>query len=653
MSLTGRFWSAHKLAWLGLRIGLIILLFTLTSYPAAAQVGGQMVLLAPDSSKFPIITLNFEAYNGQGSFITDLDSSQVEVIEDGTPRPLTEMSLEQPGLQLTLALNSGPTLAYTFNNISRFEQVRKVLVNWAGAQASTQDNFSLITSSGSLGSNLTDPRQFAQALEDYNPDLMKAQPGLSSLIQAMDLATDPLQRPLMKRAILFVTPMLPDTVLQALPNLADRATQLGIHLYVWLVLPNPTGDTAVSKALNDMAVHTGGQSFTLSAGSETFPDLDAYFQPLRYHYRLIYPSAIHASGDHPLSVRLKPENQALTSNEKTFSLTVLPPNPMFLAPPARIDRTWITPAGGTAQSSSNKRAVLQPESVQLKLLIEFPDGFQRPLKAARLFVDGKLVSELKQPPFDTFNWSLQGDDANTRHTLRVEVEDQLGLQSSSIDTPVEVTVAAAPALEGLRVFGLEASSLLLPAGEALGVLAIGLGGVWLFRSLRSRRKARPKRALRQAARPRQRLQMPIQIPAVRRSPARTGNAQASLMRISENGHTLPGSAVPLDYPEITIGSSPKKAAYVLASTSIDGLHARLCQPAEGQYRIYDAGSVAGTWVNYNLVPSQGACLQHGDLVQIGRETFRFELNHPMPPRKPLITSSAVDLPARTAGEKAP
>jgi len=147
--------------------------------------------------------------------------------------------------------------------------------------------------------------------------------------------------------------------------------------------------------------------------------------------------------------------------------------------------------------------------------------------------------------------------------------------------------------------------------------------------------------------------MPIQIPAVRRSPARTGNAQASLMRISENGHTLPGSAVPLDYPEITIGSSPKKAAYVLASTSIDGLHARLCQPAEGQYRIYDAGSVAGTWVNYNLVPSQGACLQHGDLVQIGRETFRFELNHPMPPRKPLITSSAVDLPARTAGEKAP
>ena len=649
MSSTGRFWSAHKFAWLGLRIGLI-LLFIQTSYPAAAQVGGQVVLLAPDSGQFPTITLNFEAYNGQGRFITDINPSQVEVQEDGTPRPLTEMSLQQPGLQLTFALNSGPTLAYTFNKISLFEQVREALVNWASAQTSTLDNFSLITSSGSLSSHLTDPRQFAQALEGYNPDLMKAQPGLSSLIQAMDLATDPLQHPLMKRAILYVTPILPDTVLQALPNLAERATQLGIHLYVWLVQPNPTGDTAISKALNDMAVHTGGQFFTFS-GSETFPDLDAYFQPLRYHYRLLYTSAIHTSGDHLLSVHLKQETLALTSNEKTLSLTVLPPNPMFLAPPAHIDRTWLTPAGVRTQSIANDRAVLQPESIQLKLLIEFPDGFQRPLKAARLFVDGKLVSELKQPPFDTFNWSLQGDDTSARHILRVEVEDWLGLQSSSIDTPVDVAVAAAPALEGLRVFGLEASSLLLPTGGALGVLAIGLGGMWLFRSLRSRRKSRPQRVLRQAARPRQRLQMPIQIPSVRRSPLHTGSAQANLMRVSENGHTLPGSAVPLDYAEITIGSSSKKAAYVLASTSVDGLHSRLCQPIAGQYRIYDAGSVAGTWVNYNLVPSQGALLQHGDQVQIGRETFRFELNHPNPPRKPIITSEAVDLPTCTAGEK--
>jgi predicted component of type VI protein secretion system len=147
--------------------------------------------------------------------------------------------------------------------------------------------------------------------------------------------------------------------------------------------------------------------------------------------------------------------------------------------------------------------------------------------------------------------------------------------------------------------------------------------------------------------------MPIQIPALRRSPAHSGSAPASLMRVSENGHTLPGSAVPLDTPEITIGSSSKKAAYVLASTSVDGLHARLRQPAEGQYRIFDAGSVAGTWVNYSLVPDEGTCLQHGDLVQMGREAFRFELKNPNPPRKPMVSDEAVDLPARTAGEQAP
>jgi hypothetical protein len=608
--------------------------------PASAQTAQQVTLLQPTPGQFPTVTLNFEAYDAQGRFVTDLAQGQVEVLEDGTARPITEMSLDQPGLQLSLALNSGPTLAYTYNNISRFQQVHQALMDWASKTA-TPDDFSLITSSGSLGSHLSSAQQFAQALAGYNPDLMKIQPSLTSLIQALDLAADPLHHPLMKRAILYVTPMLPDTALQALPNLADRAAQLGIYIYIWLVLPNPVAETPVSKALSDMAQHTGGQFFTFT-GSETFPDPETYFQPLRYHYSVTYTSAINKSGSHSLSVQVKTDSSTLNSNETTLNLTVLPPNPMFLAPPARIDRTWVTPAA-TAQGSSPAQASLQPGSIQLKLLIEFPDGFQRPLKAAWLFVDGKLVSELTQAPFDTFNWPLAGFDSSASHTLRVVVEDQLGLQSSSIDIPVDISAPAAPVLAGMHIFGLELASLLLPAGGALGILAAVLGGIWAFRGLRARLKARPRRAP-QADRPRQRLQMPIPMPAIRRSVLHAANAPARLVRVAEDGSALPGSAVAVGGPELTIGSNPKKATWVLESTSVDGLHARLRQAEPGQFRIFDAGSVAGTWVNYSPAAVEGTRLRHGDLVQFGRETFRFELKSPGAARKAVIIDENIGLP---------
>jgi len=639
MSPTRSHWPAQSLARFAVRIGLAALFILLAAAPASAQTGQQVTLLQPTSAQFPALTLNFKAFDAGGRFITGLDPAQVQVLEDGTSRPISGLSLDQPGLQISLALNIGPTLAYTYANVSRFQQVHKALMAWAD-NTIDPDDFSLITSTGSLGSHLTDARQFSQTLDSYNPDLLKNQPSLSSLIQALDLAADPLRQPLMERAILYVTPMLPDTSLQALPNLADRAAQLGIHIYIWLVLPEATPETPITKALSAMATHTGGQFFTFT-GSESFPDPETYFQPLRYHYSVTYTSAINKSGSHSLFVQVKTASETLSSNEGTLSLTVLPPNPMFMSPPAAITRTWASPASGssTTITSETTSSTLLPDSVTLKLLIEFPDGFKRALTSARLYVDGKLVSELKQAPFDAFTWPLAGDNTSARHTLRVEVEDQLGLKSSSIEIPVEITAPPAPVLAGIHIFGLEPAKLLLPAAGVLGGVAVVLAGVWTVRRLQRRAKARPRRPV-AAERPRQRLQMPIPIPA-RRSMQHASNAPARLMRVAEDGRSLPGSGVALDGPELTIGSSPRKASWVLESPSVDGLHARLRQAATGQFRLYDAGSVAGTWVNYAPVGRDGVLLKHGDLVHMGRETLRFELKTPGPPRKAVVIDENV------------
>jgi hypothetical protein len=40
--------------------------------------------------------------------------------------------------------------------------------------------------------------------------------------------------------------------------------------------------------------------------------------------------------------------------------------------------------------------------------------------------------------------------------------------------------------------------------------------------------------------------------------------------------------------------------------------------------VADEGSNGGTWLNYAPVSKNGAHLEHGDVIQFGKATFRFE-----------------------------
>jgi len=61
------------------------------------------------------------------------------------------------------------------------------------------------------------------------------------------------------------------------------------------------------------------------------------------------------------------------------------------------------------------------------------------------------------------------------------------------------------------------------------------------------------------------------------------------------------------------------------------LHARL-QEQGGEYILSDENSVAGTWVNYELLAAP-CHLRHGDVLHIGRLSYRFMLRKP--PERPL------------------
>jgi len=114
------------------------------------------------------------------------------------------------------------------------------------------------------------------------------------------------------------------------------------------------------------------------------------------------------------------------------------------------------------------------------------------------------------------------------------------------------------------------------------------------------------------------------------------DAPAWLQRITPDLAAASVSPILITEKEITFGSDPVQSTYVLDDPSISPRHARLAQTEDGNYLIADAGTVAGTWVNFEPVGKAGHPLQHGDVVHFGQLIFRFELKDPPLATEPKI-----------------
>lgn len=581
-----------------------------------------------EGTSFPEMTLFLEVRDTQRRMIPDLIPQELQVLEDGNPNPVKAVAFEDPGLQIIVAINPAPTMAIYYGGITRYEQIRIALNKWAATLTTSNDDFSLVTTNGILATRLNNSKSWGELFQQFKPSFVSSVPSLASLSQALDLAADPNPREYMKRAILFITPLPPAGQMNALPDLASRAEQLGARVFIWLIGPSFAGETVEAGGLRQLADQTGGSLFVFS-GAEQLPDPETYFQTLRGIYRLQYNSSISQSGNHPITVSLNSPDSNLVSNELTFQITVTPPNIVLINPPREIHRE-------EKRLSPQGEIRLLPLNHIFQFMVEFPDGHPRPLAVSRLFVDSMLTAENLVSPYEQLTWELEDLDTSGLHQVRVEVEDSLGLISSTIETPVILTVsgqskAAAAALTD-RLTILFA---VLIAGAALVLVLIFAGRRNLFTSRRSKSKE---------------YQDPVTQPVIIQQEGQLSQKTASsepgskpryparLIQVGEDNQPLPkGGVIPLEQQEYVLGSDRRSAGIVLDSPSVDALHARLIRSEEGDYHLSDLGSVAGTWVNFAPVSSSGIHLEHGDLILIGKISFRFELTQPPPAKKPVIT----------------
>ncbi|MEP7137832.1 MAG: FHA domain-containing protein [Chloroflexota bacterium] len=611
---------------------------------AYAQTAAYAEVSAINAQNFPQISALVDVYDANGVFVSGLQPADLTVYEDGQQLEAAAITESAPPAQIVVAINPGPPLAVRDQNGKpRSEGVVSALDAWANSlPADSTDDLSLVSLSGSLINHAT-AKDWLVSLNSFKPDFRNTTPNLQSLSIALDTVNTPTPQPGMKRAVLFITPHMDDpNIDNTIAPLIQKAVESKIRVFVWFVDTEEYGVTASANAFKSLAQQTNG-SFFLFSGKEIFPDLNLYFAPLRHIYTITYSSALNTAGDHTLGLYIETPQGTIPALDKPFSVDVQPPNPFFVAPPLQITRQ------PPAEDPYNPD-ILNPTRQELDIIVEFPDGHKRELKRSTLYVDGQVAAENTSAPFDKFVWDLSAYNQSSQHEIIVEVEDVLGLKKSSLGTSVTLTVIQAP--KGIQAILVRYRSYVI-----LG--AIGLAGVALLVILLRGRSSRGSSTIERVEK-RKRLEDPLTqpvaaltgSPTIKRSktqprkspspswmqtkPARLPEASAYLIRLTNGGE--PASVAPIAVLEkdMTFGTDPVQSVHVLDDPSISPLHARIKQTADGAFMLYDHGSVAGTWVNFEPVTREGRRLMHGDRIHFGQMVYRFDLNQPPAESEPQV-----------------
>lgn len=643
------FHRRFAILWLLISLALGILAAWGMIEAAQAQAGGRAVLFDLDRSGFPRIQAGLVVFDGTGNFVSGLTPSAVTILEGGNRRAVTELQQSRPGVQFVTVLTLGPSLAVRDSDgVSRFEHLLEGLQAWAeNPPADTLDDLSVLADGHPEMVHVKRPSDWFATLRAVGTDNMRqAVPSLQILGSALVVAADPTPRPGMGRAILFITPPLAPDAIPGLQSLAADARQQGTRIFVWLVSSKDQVDLLPGRALQQLASDTGGQFFNFS-GNEPIPDLNTYLEPLRSTYSLTYMSALAASGVYTLSAEVVFNDLSILSPELSLQLDLRPPNPVFVGLPLRVERKIITRA--TASPEEPPITALEPVSKTLEILIEFPDGYQRELANTALYINGSPAIVNTDPPFDTFTWDLSSYDANATLILHVEATDTLNMTGKSIEFPVEIIVERPNQLIPIDITPRMVLMVLLAAivlGALVGLVLLLAGRIQpqLHKQTIGTPSQAPTRPSPSKTRPVNSTQVDTRPLSARRLPnwigqrtknelAGRGQPAAYLTPLSEGEDQ--GAPIPLTSQETSFGRDSSQATWALDDPCLDALHARLVVE-NGGYRLYDAGSIAGTWVNFGEVPPEGLVVEHGDLIHIGRIGFRFTLRDAKHLRKPII-----------------
>ncbi len=573
---------------------LLILLLTLqTAIPASAahpaQATPSLEILSIDTREFPLIRAEIKARNLPADATAPMTAASISILENGNPIPARDVQENYQGIHLVLAVN--PDFALDSRDpkgVSRYTKLVGAFKQMEGAfSAEGKDRFSLFINPDYVYEQLSDFGSLATALEAYDGNFRTLKSDLASLTRAIDaLSMDESGK---DKLLLYITGLPSVQDAKSIQLLSEIAREKNIKVVIWLA-----GEAFVTTYpqipyLQDLADSGAGSLFVFS-GSEPLPEAVTYPANMGRTYLVSYLSLARESGKQTLALRLQTESGTLTSASSNFEVQVEPARLSFLSLPEALSLKY------------SAEGAVTPAELPLEVLVDFVDGHPRNINSARLLVNGTVVQENTQAPLNSFVLKLSEYTGLEQLSLQVLMVDALGLEAQTPLARIALinTTAETPGGAGI----LKNPWYLVILGAVLaGFLAL----VILPGLLRNKRQAAP---------------VPL-AETISPAPADAPIILATLTKLNADNLPTPDKPIAITQEITIIGRDPDLCNLVLNDPAVEAMHCQLRMLPDGEFRLTDFRSAAGSWVNYAPVGVKGIRLQHGDLIQLGLLTFRF------------------------------
>jgi hypothetical protein len=569
---------------------------------ARAGEGDVAAIHELDVSRFPQVRFFLSLSNYMGALPDHLNTSDLTLREDGNAVSEFTITGEPVGYRLVVVLfPDWPMQMVSSRGESNLDAIRRIAGVWLATQhGGGLNDYSLVTPGGTVLVHNGEPQALAEAIQRAPLRVPAERPIAVLFSNALGLAGDPLPRAGMRSAILLLTAKAPDAENQAV---CPRLREQGFMAYgVWTGNENgPSFD-----ALSAWASACGGYAGSLQNEFGVRSLLEG-IGTQQNQYIVDYRSTLSKNGDHALTVSIQHGSYSAESRPLTFPVRVQPPAVTIVGQMDAIRRSGTDPLQPAEE--------YLPQAENFEAVVSFPDGHPRNIVAMKFFVDGKQIYECITLPCPALRWDLRPYVDSGEHTLRLSVQDELGLTGETPEHKVYVEIAYPSATEMLwaRYGQAIMTALVIVLATCILVIVPNLVGQ------RSRRPTiHPARRSSAGGRS-SRSSWRGYILAIWRRVRANRRTETPLWILQPmNGANLP---IALRSEDIRVGSDPARVDVCLSDPSLSPWHARFTRQADGTWWVFDMGSVAGTWVNWEEVPENGRAFKEGDILHLGRVAF--------------------------------
>ena len=597
-------------------LALLLAALAATAVFAQTPPAAIMRITAVDDSQFPQVNVNVITIAPPGGPIADLTGLSLR--ENGIPVAY-ETDRVPVGVDVTFVIDANATMLDVddASGQTRWQKVQEIVSRFAAdyMDPAGLDRVSIVVpeEAGENGrfliENSADPVAVTAAIQDLPPLLVSPTPLKAMMEQAIAQAAAQVDDG-RYQAVLLLTDAGQIHLQLPFDELTQQAQAIDLPLFVGILGARADADE-VFRA-DRLSAPTLASTTHLPQPDAADAIFDIWAQQ-RSQLQLQYQSLQQQSGQYTLTL-----NQGDVRVLATLDLTLLPPEVVVAPLAATVARTGDAPDTPLAE--------LQPQQLPLPVTITWPDGKPRDLLSLQWSVNGR-----PQPPPDTLTPDADGQllltwDVRTAaagdYAIEVEITDELGFRV--ISAPAVVTVVEERPLPPTATPLPTAAPTATPAVPAVPVdalvvspwlwvlLAAGLGaGVWLW--WRPRRAAKTAVPVTETAAPE---------PPTAAAPPETDHLVAVLEPFL--GDVGVAGLIVLTRPNTSIGRDTAVADLVLADASVARLHARIIRQ-DGGYWLYDEGSAAGTFHNYDRVGLAPQRLQDGDQIGLGGVQLHFRL----------------------------